>query len=125
MIEIENTTVKNFELQDSGIISLKKLTNFLGLENVRTLTNVLPDSTLIIRLGKLSNSMINLSELQTSLVSIGVIQNPKQVETPASVIESPPIVKTPIPSAIVITDTKNDYVKKLLPKRSLKLILKN
>lgn len=87
--KIEDTeTEKTFEilpftLPDRGLTSLRKLTDYIGLEKVRDLINVLPENLSIIKIGKLSNSMIDLGELQKCLAELKI--NP----VPSVVIATP------------------------------------
>lgn len=111
MTEENNTETQSFILPDSGIINLKVLINYLGLERISELFDVLPDSTMYYKVGKLKTSLINLKELQRAMKELGIIKQPIIPAKPAPII-LPPV---PEPEKIPI-----DYVKKTASKKKSK-----
>jgi len=84
-----------FVLPVSGVMSLRKLADYIGVEKVKDLVSVLPDGAVIIKMGKLSNSLIDLAELRKNLVTVGSLRQPvAPIVPPAPVpVPTPPPVQ--------------------------------
>jgi len=91
--EEETTAVPVFQpfvLPTTGIMSLRKLADYIGVEKVKDLVAVLPDGAVIIKMGKLSHSLIDLEELRKNYMAVGVMRQPIVVPVPAPVAPQPP-----------------------------------
>lgn len=77
-----------FVLPDKGLMSLRKLADYLNIEKVRDLVAVLPDTAVIIKLGTLKTSLIDLRELQKCLITVGSTRpQPPQPVQPQQVVQ--------------------------------------
>lgn len=81
-----------FVLPDRGMISLRKLADYVGIEKVKDLVTVLPDGAVIVKMDKLSHSLIDLKELQKCLITVGSMRQPVipvQQYVPPQVVQQP------------------------------------